>query len=394
MALSLSDRIQQVKPSATLAVAAKAAELKAAGKDIIGLGTGEPDFDTPAHIKEAAKKAIDAGKTKYTPVDGIPDLKKAIIAKFQNENGLNYAANEILVSVGAKQCIFNLLQATINPGDEVLVPAPYWVSYPDMAKLAGGVPVIIETTIDSNFKITADQLEKAITAKTKAIFLNSPSNPTGVAYTKAELAALGEVLKKHPHIIIISDDIYEHIWWADEPFANILMACPELKDQTVVVNGVSKAFAMTGWRIGYAAGPANIIGAMKKTQGQSTSNPCSISQFAALEALSNDESMKCVADMKVAFKQRHDWLCNALNELPGFKCLPANGTFYSFPDVSEAMAKLGLETDVDFASHVLDKAGVAIVPGSAFGAPGCIRFSYATSMEVLEDAVSRIAKVL
>ena len=389
----LSNRVQLIKPSPTLAVTNKANELRAAGKDIIGLGAGEPDFDTPDHIKQAAIDAIRAGQTRYTAVDGTPALKKAIIDKFQRDNGLQYEANQILVSSGGKQSFFNLSLALINPGDEVIIPAPYWVSYPDMVKVSEGVPVIIETDLENRFKMTAEQLEKAITNKTRLVVINSPSNPTGIAYTKEELSSIGEVLRKHPEVLIATDDMYEHILWTDEPFVNILNACPDLYDRTFVLNGVSKAYSMTGWRIGYAAGPAKIIGAMKKIQSQSTSNPCSISQAAATAALEGNQD--CVSTMVIEFKKRHDYLVAALNELPGVECIPGDGTFYAFPNFQAAIdANPKTDDDVAMAELLLSEAGVALVPGSAFGAPGCMRLSFATSMETLQDAISRLKKVL
>ena len=392
MGLQLSNRVQQIKPSPTLAVTNKANELRAAGKDIIGLGAGEPDFDTPEHIKNAAIAAINAGQTKYTAVDGTPALKSAIIDKFKNDNGLDYEANQILVSSGGKQSFFNLSLAILNPGDEVIIPAPYWVSYPDMVKVAEGTPVIIETGLENRFKITAQQLKSAITDKTKLLVINSPSNPTGIAYTREELSEIGEVLRAHPDIMIASDDMYEHILWTEDEFVNILNVCPDLYDRTFVLNGVSKAYSMTGWRIGYAAGPATIIGAMKKIQSQSTSNPASISQAAAAEALSG--SQECVGEMVVEFKKRHDYLVAALNELPGVQCIPGDGTFYVFPDFQQAINSSPCEDDVAMAEYLLSEAGVALVPGSAFGAPGCMRLSFATSMAMLEDAISRLSKVL
>lgn len=392
MDLQLSDRVNQIKPSPTLAVTNRAAELKAAGKDIIGLGAGEPDFDTPEHIKQAAVEAINNGFTKYTAVDGTPGLKKAIINKLQKDNGLSYEANQILVSCGGKQSFFNLSLALLNPGDEVVIPAPYWVSYPDMVLIAEGVPVVIETDESTRFKITAEQLDAAITDKTRLVVLNSPSNPSGVAYTADELRALAEVLKKYPNVMVATDDMYEYIWWADFAFENILTVCPELYDRTIVLNGVSKAYSMTGWRIGYAAGPAKLIGAMKKIQSQSTSNPTSISQVAAEAALNGGRD--CVTPMVTAFKERHDYLIAALNELPGFSCIEGDGAFYAFPSVKEAMKKAGIESDVEFAEKLLNETGVALVPGSAFGAPGYMRLSFATSLDVLKDAISRLAKAL
>lgn len=391
--INLSDRVQRIKPSPTLAITSKAAELRAQGKDIIGLGAGEPDFDTPDHIKQAAIEAINAGKTKYTPVDGTPGLKKAVIDKFKRENGLDYEAGQILVSSGGKQSFFNMALALLNDGDEAIIPAPYWVSYPDMVKVAGGVPVILETDLDSRFKITPQQLEQAITPKTRLFVINSPSNPSGMAYSKEELAALGEVLKKHPDIVIATDDMYEHILWTGQPFVNIVNACPELYDRTVVMNGVSKAYSMTGWRIGYAGGPQKLIAAMKKVQSQSTSNPASISQAAAEAALSGDQ--QCVKDMVKAFKERHDYVVDALNKLPGVTCAPGDGTFYAFPDFSGAIAEMdGVESCTDLAAQLLETAEVALVPGSAFGAPGCLRLSFAVGMDTLTEAISRIEKAL
>lgn len=392
MELPLSNRVQQIKPSPTLAVTNKANELRAAGKDIIGLGAGEPDFDTPEHIKTAAIAAIEAGQTKYTAVDGTPALKQAIIDKFKRDNGFDYAPNQILVSSGGKQSFFNLALAILNPGDEVIIPAPYWVSYPDMVKVAEGTPVIIETGLESRFKITAEQLRTAITDKTKLLVLNSPSNPTGMAYTKEELQALAEVLLEHPQVMVASDDMYEHILWTDEPFVNILNVCPELYERCFVLNGVSKAYSMTGWRIGYAAGPTKVIAAMKKIQSQSTSNPASISQAAATEALNG--SQECVSQMVVEFKKRHDYLVAALNELPGVECIAGDGTFYVFPNFQKAIDNSPCDDDVAMAEYLLSEAGVALVPGSAFGAPGCMRLSFATSMTILEDAIARLTKAL
>ncbi|QEQ97233.1 pyridoxal phosphate-dependent aminotransferase [Neptunomonas concharum] len=393
MDVQLSDRVNSIKPSPTLAVTNRAAELRAAGKDIIGLGAGEPDFDTPEHIKDAAIHALDNGFTKYTAVDGTPGLKKAIINKFKTENGLDYEANQILVSCGGKQSFFNLSLALLNPGDEVIIPAPYWVSYPDMVLVADGKPVIVTTTQAQRFKMTPAQLEEAITHKTRLVVLNSPSNPTGVAYSLEELAALGEVLKKFPNILIATDDMYEHIRFNDLPFCNILNACPELYDRTIVLNGVSKAYSMTGWRIGYAAGPAKLIGAMKKVQSQSTSNPTSISQVAAQAALEGGN--ECVEKMVVAFKERHEFVVAALNEIDGVDCIPADGTFYAFPSFQQLIDNdPRFEDDIALAEFLLNEAGVALVPGSAFGAPGNMRLSFATGLSVLEDALSRIKKAL
>ncbi len=392
MATKLSQRVQRIKPSPTLAVTARAAALKAQGQDIIGLGAGEPDFDTPDHIKDAAKAALDRGATKYAPVPGTPGLKKAIVAKFARDNALTYSTDQILVSVGGKQSFYNLFQATIDDGDEVVIPAPYWVSYPDMVQLAGGEPVIVKTDIDTGFKMTPDQLDAAITDRTRCVVINSPSNPTGKAYTRAELAALGEILARHPDIIVATDDMYEHILWTEAPFVNIVNATPALFDHAIVMNGVSKAYSMTGWRIGYAGGPTDLIKAMSKIQSQSTSGATTVSQEAAQVALDGDQG--CVADMVKAFKERHDFVVAALNDLPGVRCLESDGTFYSFPDFSEAIARNGADDDLAFSEMLIEKAGVALVPGSAFGAPGYLRLSFATSMENLENALNRIRDIL
>ena len=393
MDYQLSNRIQKVKPSATLAITAKAQEMRAEGIDIIGLGAGEPDFETPDHIKQAGIKAIESGFTRYTAVDGTAGLKAAIIAKFKRDNQLDYQPSQILVSSGGKQSFFNLCQALLNDGDEVIIPAPYWVSYPDMALLAGGVPVIVPAGLEQGFKITPEQLEGAINDKTRLFVINSPSNPSGVAYTQAELAALGEVLLKYPQVLIASDDMYEHILWSEEPFSNIVNAYPELYERTFVLNGVSKAYAMTGWRIGYAAGPEPLIKAMKKVQAQSTSNPNSIAQVAAEEAINGDQS--CVSEMLVHFKARHDFVVQRLNKMKGVSCLPSQGAFYSFPDMRKAIAALdGVEDDLQLADYLIEKAKVAVVPGSAFGQPGYMRISFATSMENLENALDRIEKAI
>jgi len=396
--VSLSKRVQAIKPSPTLAVSARAAQLKAEGKDIIALGTGEPDFDTPQHIKDAAIVAINAGFTKYTAVGGTPSLKKAVIAKFKRDNNLTYTAKQILVSCGGKQSFFNLSLAVIDPGDEVIIPAPYWVSYPDIVIIAEGTPVIVEADIEQGFKLTAAQLEAAITPKTKMLVINSPSNPSGAVYTLEDLKALGEVLRKYPRILIATDDMYEHIALIDGKFVNILDACPDLYARTLVLNGVSKAYAMTGWRIGYAAGPEEIISAMEKVQSQSTSNPTSISQVAAEAALNGDQN--CLAPMIKAFRERHVFVVNELNKIPGLKCLMAGGAFYAFPDARQAIAALykkGLikeANDIALSEYLLLEAGVAVVPGSAFGSEGYIRLSFATSMENLTNALARMQKAL
>ncbi len=380
-----------VKPSPTLAVTAKAAQLRAVGHDIIGLGAGEPDFDTPEHIKAAAVKAIADGQTKYTAVDGTAELKQAVIDKFQRDNGLSYTPQQILISCGGKQSFFNLALALLNKGDEVIIPAPYWVSYPDMVLIAEGVPVIIKTSLENRFKITAQQLAAAITDKTRLVVLNSPSNPSGVAYNRSELQALADVLKQHPGLMIATDDMYEHILWSKEPFSNILMVCPELYDRTIVLNGVSKAYAMTGWRIGYAGGPQWLMQNMKKIQSQSTSNPCSIAQAAATEALNGPQD--CVQGMLAVFKRRHDYVIKCLQQLPGVRAIAGDGTFYAFADFSQAIHDLGLTTDTELAALLLEK-GVALVPGSAFGCEGCLRLSFATSDEALEKALDRLLATL
>jgi len=393
MSIKLSNRVQAVKPSPTLAITARAAQMRAAGKDIIGLGAGEPDFDTPDHIKAAAIKAINSGFTKYTAVDGTAGLKKAIIAKYKRDNGLDYVPKQILVSCGGKQSSYNLTQALLNPGDEVIIPAPFWVSYPDMVLLADGVPVIINTTQAQHFKISPEQLRAAITDKTRLIFINSPSNPSGIAYSLEELTALGDVLADYPNIIIATDDMYEHILWKPGTFVNILNAHPEFYDRTVVMNGVSKAYSMTGWRIGYAAGPENLIEAMCTIQSQSTSNPTSISQVAAEEGLNGDQSF--IQDMCVEFKKRHDYVVKELNSIDGIECLETDGTFYVFPNVEKLIARLdGINNDLEFSDYLIEKAGVALVPGSAFGSEGHIRISIATSMSNLENAIDRIKKAI
>ena len=394
----LSHRVLSIKESPTLAITAKAAKYKAEGRPIIGLAAGEPDFDTPQHIKDAAKAAIDAGYTKYTPVSGIPALKKAIVNKFKTENGFDYAINEVIVGVGGKQTIFNLCLAVLNKGDEVVIPAPYWVSYADIAMVAEAVPVIIDCGIEQGFKLLPAQLEAAITPKTKLVMFNSPSNPTGAVYNLAELQALGEVLLKHPNILVATDDMYEHVNLTGEKFYNILNATPALKSRCIVLNGVSKAYSMTGWRIGYAAGPANIIKAMEILQSQSTSNATSISQYAAEAALSG--SQECIKPMVAAFKERHQYVVDRFNAMPGLHCIMAGGAFYAFPDARVAITtmhkagKIATANDMAFAEYLLEKFDVAVVPGSAFGAEGYFRISFATSMDNLKEALNRIAKAL
>lgn len=396
--MELSSRVQTIKPSPTLAVTARAAKLKAEGKDIIGLGAGEPDFDTPQHIKDAAIAAINKGLTKYTAVGGTPGLKNAIVAKFKRENNFDFDPKQILVSCGGKQSFFNLVLSVINPGDEVIIPAPYWVSYPDIVLIAEGKPVFIDTGIEQNFKISPQQLEAAITPKTKMFVINSPSNPSGAVYTLDELKALGAVLRKHPHILIATDDMYEHILLSGQKFNNIVNACPELFPQAVVLNGVSKAYSMTGWRIGYCGGPAHIITAMENIQSQSTSNPSSISQAAAEAALNGDQS--CMNPMIAAFKERNIFVTEQLNQINGVRCLSSDGAFYAFADARQSIDDLykknliGAPNDIAFSEYLLEKSGVAVVPGSAFGCDGYIRLSFATSMDNLKQALSRIKDLL
>ena len=395
MTIQLSNRIQKVKPSATLAITAKAAELRASGKNIISLSVGEPDFNTPKAAADAGIKAIQEGFTRYTAVPGIPELRKEVTAKFKRDNGLDYTPEQILVSTGGKQCIYNLLMAIINAGDEVIIPAPYWVSYPDMVLLAEGEPVIVECLADADFKLTAAQLEAAITPKTKMMFLNSPSNPTGMAYSADDLKALGAVIRKHPNIVVATDDMYEKIMFDGKQFATFAQVNPDLIDRTVTLNGVSKAYCMTGWRIGFCAGPVDLIKAMSKIQGQSTSNPSSIAQKAALAGLQGPTDE--LDEMVRTYETRRTWLVNALNAIDGMDCITPDGAFYVFPTITDWLGKttpegLTLTDDVVVCEWLLEAAGVALVPGTAFGSPGQIRFSYAVSQDTLEDAVNRVAK--
>ena len=392
MSLSVSERMARVMPSATSAVLGLAVELREAGRDIVSLGAGEPDFDTPEHIKQAGIEAINAGITKYTAIDGTSQLKAAIQRKFERDNNLTYEPRQILVSCGAKHTLFNACMAILSPGDEAVISAPSWVSYPDMVRVADGVPVMIETGIESDFKITPDQLESSISDKTRLLFLNSPSNPTGSCYTRAELEALGVVLREHKNIVVLADDIYEHIHWAADPFCSLATACPDLIDQVVTINGVSKCYAMTGWRIGYAGGPPEVIKAMKTIQSQITSNPSSISQVAAVAALDGDQS--CVANMKNAYQARSEYIVDALNTVPGFECRNGEGAFYAFPRVTGALKSNGLSDDAALVELLVSKADVVTVPGSPFGAPGYIRISFACSMEDLEKAMQRTKAVL
>jgi len=396
--VELSKRVLAIKESPTLAITAKAQKLKAEGRDVVALAAGEPDFDTPQHIKNAAIDAINRGFTKYTPVSGTPSLKQAVVAKFKRDNGVEYNVKQILVSVGGKQSFFNLCMALIGPGDEVVIPAPYWVSYPDIVLLAEGTPVAVECGIEQGYKLSPKQLEQAITPKTRLLVLNSPSNPTGAVYTLDELKALAEVLKHHPRVMIASDDMYEHVLLGDTRFFNILNAAPELKERTILLNGVSKAYSMTGWRIGYAGGPQWLIKAMENIQSQSTSNPTSISQVAAEAALNGDQS--CITPMLEAFNQRHVYVVDYFNRIRGLKCLAAGGAFYAFVDAREAIKNLHAEgkiseaSDLALGGFLLETQDVAVVPGSAFGANGYFRISFATSMANLEKALGRIEKAL
>ncbi len=391
----LSDTLSRVKPSPTIAVSTKAQELKAAGRDVIGLGAGEPDFDTPKNIKDAAKRAIDAGKTKYTAVDGIPELKKAICEKFKRENGLTYTPAQVSVGTGGKQILYNAFMATLNPGDEVIIPAPYWVSYPDMVLLAGGTPVAVPAGIETQFKLTPAQLEAAITPKTKWFIFNSPSNPTGAGYTEAELRALCDVLMRHPHVWVMTDDMYEHLVFDDFVFTTPAQVEPGLYDRTLTCNGVSKSYAMTGWRIGYAAGPAHLIKAMATVQSQSTSNPSSVSQYAALEALTGPQDF--LARNRKLFQSRRDLVVKMLNDAPGIICPKPEGAFYVYPDISGCIGKTSaagtkITDDEVFATALLEETGVAVVFGAAFGLSPNFRVSYATSDAALTEACSRIQK--
>jgi aspartate aminotransferase len=389
----LSAAIQRIKPSPTLAMTGRVAELKRAGVDVIGLSAGEPDFNTPDFVKDAAIEAIRGGKTKYTDVDGIPELKSAITAKFLRDNELTYATTQVSVNVGGKHTLFNAFLATVGPGDEVIIPAPYWVSYPDIVEFAGGTPVIIAAGANQDYKILPEQLDAAITPSTKWVLLNSPSNPTGAAYSASELRALGEVLLRHPHVLILTDDMYEHIWYAETPFATIAQVTPELYDRTLTMNGCSKAYAMTGWRIGYAAGPLWLIKAMGKLQSQSTSNPCSISQYAAVAALNGDQSF--LKERNTAFKGRRDLVVRMLNEAPGLHCPTPEGAFYVYPDATGLIGKKTpkgktIGTDADLIDYFLDDARVAAVNGEAFGLSPAFRVSYATSEAILTEACTRI----
>ena len=391
--IDLSTTLSRVKPSPTVAISTLAMELKASGQDVISLGAGEPDFATPANIAAAGKRAIDDGKTRYTAPDGIPELKEAICAKFKRDNGLEYTPKQISVGTGGKQILYNAFMATLNPGDEVVIPAPYWVSYPDMVLLAGGTPVIAETSLETAFKLTPETLEQAITPKTRWFIFNSPSNPTGAGYTWDELKALTDVLMRHPHVAVLTDDMYEHLVYDDFTFCTPAEVEPRLYDRTLTVNGVSKAYAMTGWRIGYAGGPEHVIAAMRKVQSQSTSNPCSISQWAAVEALNGPQDF--IAPNNVMFARRRDLVVAALNAIPGITCPKPEGAFYVYPFISGLIGKTSaggklIENDEAFATALLEEAGVAVVFGAAFGLSPAFRVSYATSDEALTDACARI----
>ncbi|HAH67823.1 MAG: aspartate aminotransferase [Gammaproteobacteria bacterium] len=388
----VSERVKKVKPSATIAISSKAMKMRSAGINVISMSAGEPDFDTPQHIKDAAKAAIDSGMTKYTQVDGVPELKEAIINKFSDDNELSYKPENILVSTGAKQTLYNLFQAILGDGDEVIIISPYWVSYPDMVLLADAKPVFVDTFQKNNFSVDLKALSDAINEKTKLVIINSPSNPTGITFTKADYESIGAILENYPNVYVATDDMYEYIYWGHEPFISFAEACPSLFDRTITINGVSKSYAMTGWRIGYCGGPADVILAMKKVQSQSTSNPSSISQAAAIAALNGSKDE--VFEMVEQYKIRHDYFCSALNDIQGFKTSPGTGAFYLFPDVTNIIEKKGFSDDVELSEYLIQTANVAVVPGSAFGSIGYIRLSFATSLEQIKEAVERISKSL
>ena len=388
----ISERVRKVKPSATIAISSKAMEMRSAGINVISMSAGEPDFDTPQHIKDAAKAAMDNGMTKYTQVDGTPELKEAIINKFSDDNDLSYQPENILVSTGAKQTLYNLFQAILGDGDEVIIISPYWVSYPDMVLLADAKPVFVDTFQENNFSLDLNAFSNAINERTKLVIINSPSNPTGITFSRSDYESIGAVLENYPNVYVATDDMYEYIYWGDEPFVSFAQACPSLFDRTITINGVSKSYAMTGWRIGYCGGPADVIGAMKKVQSQSTSNPSSISQAATIAALngSKDEIYTMVEQYKI----RHDYLCSALNAIEGFKTSPGTGAFYLFPDIKNVIENKGFSDDVELSEYLIESANVAVVPGSAFGSKGYIRLSYATSLDNIKEAVERISKSL
>ena len=390
--IQLSERVQRVKPSATIAVSTLAREMRAAGRDVLSLSAGEPDFDTPEHVRAAAAEAMEAGDTRYTAADGTPALKQAICRKFERDNGLAFEPSQITVGAGAKQVLYNVCAAVLNPGDEAIVLAPYWVSYPDIVKLCDGEPVVVSAGLDAGYKVTPEQVEAAITERTRLIFFNTPNNPTGVSFTRSELAALGEVLAPHEQVLAVSDDIYEHIYWGDEPWLTPAQVWTGMEDRIVTINGVSKAFAMTGWRIGYAGANVGLVNAMRKLCSQSTSNPCSISQAAAAAALDGDPSI--LATMRDAFHERYEYTYEAVNALPGMRCAPAQGAFYVFADAREAIAAKGLSNDTEMAELILSEAEVALVPGAAFGAEGHLRFSFACGLDDLEEAMRRLRRFL
>ena len=388
----ISERVRKVKPSATIAISSKAMEMRSAGINVISMSAGEPDFDTPQHIKDAAKAAMDNGMTKYTQVDGVPDLKEAIIKKFRNDNELSYKPENILVSTGAKQTLYNLFQAILGDGDEVIIISPYWVSYPDMVLLADAKPVFVDTFQENNFSLDLNAFSNAINEKTKLVIINSPSNPTGITFSRSDYESIGAILENYPNAYVATDDMYEYIYWGDEPFISFAQACPSLFDRTITINGVSKSYAMTGWRIGYCGGPSDVIGGMKKVQSQSTSNASSISQAAAIAALNGSKDE--IDSMVKQYKLRHDYLYSALNDIDGFKTTPGTGAFYLFPDVTNVIEQKGFSDDVELSQYLIEKANVAVVPGSAFGSPGYIRLSYATSLELIKEAVNRISNSL
>ncbi len=390
MSLRLAQRVQRIRPSPTVSITALAGRLREDGKDIIGLSAGEPDFQTPAHVREAACDAIHAGETKYTAVDGTRSLKAAIREKFRRDNDLEFEYDEIIVSSGGKQACYNACQALLESGDEVVIPTPCWVSYPDMVRLTNAEPVSVQTTAESGFRMTPGQLRHAITERTRALIVNSPSNPTGAVYSRADWLALGEVLRQHPNIVVITDDIYEHIYWGRDPFCSFLTACPDLRDRVLTVNGVSKCYAMTGWRLGYAAGPVDLIKAMTTLQSQSTTNASSVSQAAARAALNGSQGF--VTDSCRAFKERHDFVLERLNSIPGFVCRPADGAFYAFPAIGDAIEHIGVADDTAFCEQLLERRGVALVPGTAFGAPAHLRLSFAADIDTLGRAIDRIGE--
>ena len=390
--IQLSERVQRVKPSATIAVSTLAREMRAAGRDVLSLSAGEPDFNTPGHVRAAAVDAMESGDTRYTAADGTPALKQAISRKFARENGLDYEPARITVGAGAKQVLYNICAAVLNPGDEAIVLAPYWVSYPDIVKLCDGTPVVVSAGLEAGYKVTPDQVEAAITERTRLIFFNTPNNPTGVSFSRSELEALGEVLGAHERILVVSDDIYEHIYWGDEPWLTPAQVWTDMRNRIITVNGVSKAYAMTGWRIGYAGANVELVNAMRKLCSQSTSNPCSISQAAAAAALEGDQSI--LATMRDAFHERYEYMYEAVNALPGMRCAPAQGAFYVFADAREAIQGKGLDNDTEMAELILSEAEVALVPGAAFGAEGHLRFSFACGMDDLKEAIRRLRKFL